>query len=106
MIRFYKPADCIVLVEAAQFNSQVLDMPAGYTLLRMENNSWTSGGRQMLVRVERMKCLAILSESCSHVLVEQDRVPVGVDCDKTGRSGRALICLAHQLHALRLELAL
>lgn len=39
----------------------------------------------------------------SHVLIDEYRVPVGVDCDETGRSGRILIRLAGQFHALLFE---
>src|SRR5262245_61527504 len=42
----------------------------------------------------------------SHVLIDEDRVAVGVHGDETGRAGRLLIGLVHQLDSLRLELAL
>src|SRR3990170_5185989 len=42
----------------------------------------------------------------SDVLVDEDRVSVGVHGNKTSRPRRLFICLAHQFHALRLELAL
>jgi len=44
--------------------------------------------------------------SFSDVLIDEDRVAVGVHRDETGGAGRALVRLGHQLHALRLELAL
>ena len=42
----------------------------------------------------------------SDMLIEENRVSIRVDHRDTGGAGRALICLAHELHALRFELAL
>src|ERR1017187_6658006 len=44
--------------------------------------------------------------SSSDVLIDENRVSVGVHREKTGRARRALVCLFHHLHALRLQLAL
>jgi hypothetical protein len=44
--------------------------------------------------------------SSSDVLIDENRVSVGVHRDKTGGARRALVCLVHHLHALRLQLAL
>src|ERR1035438_9808388 len=44
--------------------------------------------------------------SSSDVLIDENRVAVGVHRDKTGGARRALVCLVHHLHALRLQLAL
>ena len=40
------------------------------------------------------------------MLIDQNRVPVGVHRDEAGGARRALIRLVHQLHALCLQLAL
>ena len=42
----------------------------------------------------------------SDVLIDENRVSVGVHCDEAGRSSRALICLARKLNTLRPEPAL
>src|SRR5438045_192293 len=42
----------------------------------------------------------------SDVLIDKNRIPVGVHHEKTGGPRRVLICFVHHLHALRLELAL
>ena len=45
-------------------------------------------------------------DGLSDVLIDEDRVSVGVQRDKTGGTRGALIGLVHQLHALGLQLAL
>ena len=55
-------------------------------------NSWWCAG----IRSNR-------GRSESHGLIDEYRVPVEVDCDETGRSGRILIRLAGQFHALLFE---
>jgi hypothetical protein len=40
------------------------------------------------------------------VLIDENRVSVGVHRDETGRARRALVCLVHDVHALRFQLAL
>lgn len=44
--------------------------------------------------------------SSSDVLIDENGVSVGVHREKTRGAGRALVRLLHQLHALRLQLAL
>ena len=44
--------------------------------------------------------------SRSNVLIDENRVSAGVYRDEAGRTRRALVRLIHQLHALRLQLAL
>ena len=36
----------------------------------------------------------------SHMLIDEDRVTVRINCDKTGRPDGTLICLADELHVL------
>lgn len=45
-------------------------------------------------------------DSSSDVLIDENRVSVGVHRNKTGGARRLLVCLIHHLYALRLQLAL
>jgi len=44
--------------------------------------------------------------SNSDVLIDENRVSVGVHRDETGEARRAPVCLVHHLYTLRLQLAL
>ncbi len=93
---FDSPADCVVVSRRGPVQ------PAGGGLVSRFYAA--AHGKQQLDRAEGMPGLYVRERL--YVLIEQDRVSVGIDSDKTGRSCCALICLAHELHTLRLEPAL
>jgi hypothetical protein len=49
---------------------------------------------------------AAVALSRSHVLIDQDRIPIRVESDEAGRSRGRLVCLLLQLHPLGSQLAL
>src|SRR5688572_20284971 len=55
-----------------------------------------------LPRVEPL----LIVHAPSDVLIKEKLVPVGVHGDEAGGAGRALICFARELNALRLQLTL
>lgn len=93
---FDSPADCVVVSRRGAVQ------PAGGGLVSRFYAA--ANEKQQLDRAEGMPGLHVWDRL--YVLIEQDRVSVGIDSDKTGRPCRTLICLARELHTLRLELAL
>ena len=82
---------------------QTIRMQIPWSVTRQHNNNsegrgsagWRGGNS-----------LAPIGRIWLNVLVDEDGVSVRVYGDKAGRSRRALISLAYQLHTLRFELAL
>jgi len=77
-----------------------------FVSLNMEDVNLSSGAVIVRQRKGGKRRVVGRRENGSDVLVDEDRVSVGVHQDETCRPGTALICLADQLHALLLQTAL